>query len=308
MLSIVIPVCNEQDNVARLYHRIVKAVPDHLPFEVIFVDDGSEDSTFQMLGGLCAESGNVRCLRLSRNFGHQAALTAGLEYAKGDVVISMDGDLQHPPEIIPSMVKLWEGGADIVQVLRKDSSREGLIKTVTSQWYYRIARFMGIHLPNNASDYRLMSRIALDALLSCKENVRFVRGLVFWIGYNTAYIEVEMPLRDRGKTKYGFMAMLRFAGASMVGFSTFPLRLFSYFGITCLFLSAGYFLYAVAKYLEGESVRGWTSIIMLELIILSVQLISIGILGEYISAIFSEVKRRPVYLIKETISSRDRIA
>jgi len=300
-ISVVVPVLNEQSNVRPLWQRLAGALTSMgKRFEVIFVDDGSQDQTFTVVKALHAEDQRVRGLSFSRNFGHQIALLAGLREARGDVVVTLDGDLQHPPEVIPQLYARYEEGYEIVNTRRMDEPGASTFKKITSRGFYRlINQLSDVRIEPASADFRLMSRAAVRAFLEMPERDRFTRGLVSWMGFRQAIVEYQAEPRAAGETKYSLQKMMHFALNGITSFSSKPLRISFYMG--CLISLTGllYAVYAVAEFFVGNTFPGWTSILVSLLIIGGVILINLGIVGEYIARIFNEVKGRPLYFIRE---------
>lgn len=299
-LSVVIPVYNERDALPVLEPRL-RAVLDGLPlaWEVLFVDDGSTDGTPAWLLALHQRDPRFGALLLSRNFGHQVALTAGLAHARGRAAVSLDADLQDPPELIPALVARWQEGADVVLATRTARDGEGWFKRATAAAFYRLVNALApIDLPLDTGDFRLLSRAALDALNALPERNRYVRGLVAWIGLPTVSIPYDRAPRAAGHTKYPLRRMFQLAGDAIVSFSTVPLRLATLLGFV---LSVACFVYAAwAAYgtlIHAHPVPGWASMIVAVLLIGGVQLVCLGIIGEYIGRIYDETKQRPQYVV-----------
>jgi dolichol-phosphate mannosyltransferase len=269
--------------------------------EIVLVDDGSTDKTWALIRNYAAQDGRVRGLSLSRNFGHQAALSCGYDVALGDAVVSMDADLQDPPEVVLEMVSKWEIGADVVYAIRRTRAGESLFKRKTASLFYRLIHGMGAsHIREDAGDFRLMSRRALNALNTLREQHRFIRGMVGWVGYKTADVYYDRKARVAGVTKYPFLRMLRFAIDATVSFSSFPLRI-SYFlstGLALIF--CGYLVYSLIMYVffNRELVPGWSSLIISVIAFGAINLVCLGIMGEYVGRIFEQVKTRPLYLLE----------
>jgi len=297
---------NEGEGCAR-FHAELKAAIQASPytFRLIYVDDGSTDSTREKLLRLSGEDPDVRVIELSRNFGHQAALTAGLDAADADVVIMMDGDGQHPPAVVPDMLRLYEAGFDVVQMQRVD--RRGSIssfKRYSSSTFYTILSRLGeIDIGFGVADFRLISREVLQALRQLREYHRFLRGMVPWLGFRRAMLPFEAPQRLSGSTKYNLRKMLRLAADGLFSFSLFPLRLGIFLGCLFLLLGCGEIFY-VARFFftgrSGELVAGWSSLIVMLTISSGVTMVLLGFIGIYVGMIFQEVKARPVYVVKST--------
>jgi len=304
-ISVIVPVYNEAENIETLLKRITSVISTLTDsFEIIIVDDGSKDATFLKIQELSIIYPNCKALSFSRNFGHQVALSAGLEHAYGKIVITMDGDLQHPPELIPQMIKKQSEGFDIVNTIRKETADAGPIKNLTAHLFYKLINALSdVHVVKGAADFRLMSRKAVNAFLQIRERDRFTRGLVSWMGFNQAFIPYEASKRNSGVTKYTFRKMLRFAIDGITSFSSRPLRISLYMGFTTAFLALLYTLYAIYAWYIGDTVQGWTSLLIIVLFIGGIQLISIGIIGEYLARVYNESKGRPLYLLKNSMGN-----
>lgn len=311
-LSIVVPLYNEEDNVALLVERIVTIVRtlDGAPsYEIVLVNDGSTDRTLARIRDELARREQLVLVNLSRNFGHQVAASAGIDIAQGDAVVLMDGDLQDPPELISTFVAKWREGYDVVYAVRRTRKGESKFKLFTAQIFYRIIkRLTKVSIPVDTGDFRLMSRRVVDALKRSPERHRFLRGMVSWVGYNQTGVPYDRDERHSGSTKYPLPKMLRFAIDGITSFSDVPLRFASYLGFIS---SAVAFVYAIivigfkvfSLHPPGYT-PGWASTIVAILFLGGVQLISLGILGEYIGRIYDEVKGRPLYLISDVERSR----
>lgn len=300
--SIVVPVFNEE-SVLDEFSRRALAVMDPLgkPYEIIFVDDGSVDATFRKASEWASKAPQVKAIRLSRNFGHQVAITAGIDAASGAAVIVMDGDLQHPPELIPEMIRKWAEGFHVVNTARMETEGIPLKKKMFSKLFYKVIN-MDSEVPiyPDAADFRLMDRSAVEAFRQLREQDRFVRGLTSWIGFRQASVPFRAPERHSGESKYTLRKMVRFAVNGITSFTTLPLKAVGTFG---LFVAAASFVYAAfalyQKLVLGITVEGWTSLLVGILFLGGVQLISIGVLGAYIARIFRQVKNRPLYFVQE---------
>jgi polyisoprenyl-phosphate glycosyltransferase len=306
LISIVVPVYNEADGIEEFYGR-AKAVAEsmlEMDHELIFVDDGSRDASFRKLNAIAQLDKRVVILKFARNFGHQIAITAGLDVARGDCVVVIDSDLQDPPEVIPRMVDKWRGGYDVVFGVRAQREGESRMKLLTASVFYRLLRKLtNIEIPVDVGDFRLMSRRALDQLKGMRENDRFVRGLVSWIGFNQIGLEYERAARFAGETKYPYRKMLKFALDGITSFSTVPLKLASlmgYMASTLAFL--GLISMFPLKWL-GYTISGWASMMVGMFFLGGVQLVCLGIIGEYIGRIFMEVKKRPLYVVEQEVRS-----
>lgn len=301
-VSIVVPVHNEENNVSSLVHAI-QYIFTKLPytFNIIFVDDGSTDKTLQSIRKLSCELSFVNYVSFSRNFGHQNALKAGLDMAKGDCVISMDGDMQHPPSLIPEMLQKWEEGNDVVYTVRKEGADISAFKKRSSSVFYRLLNWLSeVDLEVGTPDFRLLSRPVLDVLKNLNEYDLFYRGLVKWVGFKQVAIEYEQDERLSGKSKYTFKRMVSFALQGITSFSIHPLYAAAYLGFAISLLSVLYIPYALVSYYYGYTISGWTSVIVTIAFFGGLQLTILGIIGVYLGKLFMQSKRRPLYIIKET--------
>lgn len=305
-IDLVIPVYNEAEAIERTYSDI-RQVVDVLPydFNFIYVDDGSSDGTADTLRRISANDGRVTLLQLSRNFGHQAALTAGMDASQGDVMISLDGDGQHPPEMLPKMIGLIEQGYDIVQAQRIEDDRAMSFKKVTSNFFYwLINKISGTQVLQGAADFRALSRNALDGVRSMHEYHRFLRGMISWMGYNSVILPYHEPARIAGKSKYSLGKMVRLASDAIFSFSLAPLYIGLSAGFVFFVLAGGQLIYVLSLWLTGNTQRvepGWSSLMGVLLIASGIIMILLGFIGVYVGYIFQEVKRRPIYLIKGKI-------
>lgn len=319
LLSIIVPCFNEQEVIRETCERLLVEIA-HVPsldYELVFIDDGSTDDTLQILRSLQAKENRIRVISLSRNFGHQVALTAGLEHAAGDAVVVIDADLQDPPEVIHSMVERWQAGADVVYGVRTEREGETVFKRWTASFFYRfLGRVSDVPIPLDSGDFRLLDRKVVDALLQMPERDRFVRGMVAWLGFRQEPVTYRRAARFAGSTKYPLKKMLHFATDGMLSFSMAPLRLASWIGVIVALLSLMGILYALfMRLLTDVWVPGWTLLFIALLFIGGVQMLLLGMLGEYLGRIYGEVKGRPLYVTKErlgfparsTASSSDKI-
>jgi len=306
-LSVVIPLFNEEKNIRQLYDELIPVLTKLVKsYEIIFVDDGSIDRSFEIIKQFSIENKFIKGISLSRNFGHQIAITAGLHQAKGEAVITMDADLQHPPNLIPELYKLYKEGNDIVNTIRLDTTDAGIFKKFTSNIFYKLLNSLSdIKIEPASADFRLMSRRAVDAFILITEKDRFTRGLVSWMGFKQVSIDYIAPPRFAGKSKYTLRRMFSFGLDGITSFSSKPLRISFYFGISVFIIGIIYAIFAIINYFQGEVVAGWTSNLVSILLIGGIQLVSIGIIGEYIARIFNEVKARPLYFIKDQIDEID---
>lgn len=300
-ISCVVPCLNEADNLGVLIPSLVAVLSSLAPaFEIIVVDDGSTDATPDLLETLSRQHPQVVYVQLSRNFGKEAALSAGLEAARGQVVVTMDADLQHPPALIEPMLQRWRQGIDMVYAVRATREDESILKRLGTKFFYRLMRTSGgLTVPENAGDFRLMDRKVVDALLLLPERNRFMKGLFAWVGFKTEPFAYTPPQRLYGSTSFKPLKLFHFALDGLTAFTTWPLRLLSMAGIMLSLLSFAYGLFIVVKYfIFGDPVQGWASLITVVLFFAGINLISLGVLGEYIGRIFGEVKNRPLYLVR----------
>jgi dolichol-phosphate mannosyltransferase len=304
LLSVVVPVYNESAVLGAFHERATKTLSEleGLVYEILYVDDGSTDDSYGILAGLARTDSRVRVIKFSRNFGHQIAITAGIDHASGDAVVVIDADLQDPPEVIPSMVEKWREGFDVVYGVRSRRKGETAGKLLTASLFYRILGvFAKIRIPPDVGDFRLMSRRTVEQFRQMKEKDRFVRGLVSWLGFRQTGVTYKRDPRFAGETKYPYRKMIRFALDGIVSFSTVPLRLATWMGYGASFLAFLYLASVFVQKVMGYTVQGWATIMVALLFLGGVQLICLGIMGEYIGRIFNEIKPRPMYVIEETL-------
>jgi polyisoprenyl-phosphate glycosyltransferase len=299
LLSVVAPIYNEQELVEEFVARTIAAL-DGYKFELVLVNDGSSDQTPALLDGIADMDPRVRVIHLSRNFGHQAALTAGLEHAIGDVVAMIDADLQDPPELIGAMIAEWSTGSDVVYAVRKQREGETAFKLATASWFYKLFdKLAQVDLEPNSGDFRLLDRQALDALLAMTERSRFLRGMTVWVGFTQTAVPYEREARHAGETKYTLRKMLRFSLDAIASFSHLPLQLATYAGL----LSAGVAFIAIPVVIglriAGSYLPGFSSITIAILLLGGIQLIALGVIGEYVGRVYDEVKHRPLYIVRD---------
>lgn len=302
-LSLIVPVFNEEEAIDIFYNSVKKDIfLSSNDIEIIFIDDGSKDRTFEIIKRLESQDKNVKALSFMRNFGKEAALTAGLAYSTGDAVIPIDVDLQHPIEVIPELVKKWQEGADVV--LAKSTTRytDGFLKRKTTEWFYSFHnKISKPAIEENAGDFRLMSRDVVDSLNKLPERNRFMKGLFAWVGGNVAIVEYTQNARSAGVSKFNGWKLWNLALEGITSFSTIPLRIWTYIGIAVAGVSFLYGAWMIFETLAfGNPVRGYPSILVSILFLGGVQLIGIGVLGEYIGRIYIEVKQRPLYVLRES--------
>ncbi len=303
VISVIVPVFNETAVIDVFYQRlnaVLDAMSERYNREVIFVDDGSSDGSFERLSELADADPTIRVVKFSRNFGHQVAITAGIDTATGDAVVVIDADLQDPPEVIERFVEKWEQGYDVVYGVREKRDGESRLKLLTAAAFYRILKgIIKIDIPVDVGDFRLMSRRVAERFRELRERDRFVRGLVSWVGFKQTGVEYSRDKRYAGETKYPYRKMLKFAFDGITSFSSIPLKLATWLGyLTSLFA----FLYGLSVFIQkavGYTVQGWATIMVGMLFLGGVQLICLGIMGEYIGRIFNEIKHRPMYVIEE---------
>jgi dolichol-phosphate mannosyltransferase len=299
LVSVVAPMLNEEGTARRFYERVGAAL-EGLPWELVVVDDGSSDGTPAILAELAAADGRVKVVTLSRNFGHQPAITAGLDHATGDAVVMIDADLQDPPELIPTMLEHWRAGSDVVYAMRTSREGESRFKLTTARWFYGImGRVSSVPLASNSGDFRLLSRRALDALLTMRESNRYLRGMTSWVGFTQTAVPYERDVRHAGETKYPIRKMVHFALDAIASFSNVPLQLATVAGFVCAALAFLAVPVAIVFRIFGAFVPGVTTTVVAVLLLGGIQLMAIGLIGEYVGRIYDEVKRRPLYIVRQ---------
>lgn len=300
-LSIIVPMHNEAEVLPSFFDRIIPILDEVGNWEMICIDDGSNDDTWPMLEAMNNSNSKVKLISFSRNFGKEAALTAGLDHAKGDAVIPIDADLQDPPEMIPVMVEKWRDGYDVVLATR-ETRDEGWLKRNSALAFYKIiGKTSNIDIPKNTGDYRLMSRKVVDVINKMTERTRFMKGIFAWPGFKTATILFDRPERAAGETKWSYFKLWRFALDGIFSFTSFPLRVWTYIGAMISLIS---FIYGsvliIRTLLYGADLPGYASIMVVILFLGGIQLLSLGIIGEYVGRIYRESKNRPIYVVDET--------
>lgn len=308
-LSVVVPCYNEQEVILACYEALMQALSGKIEdFEIVFVNDGSKDATLEILRGLHEVDWRVKVVDLSRNFGHQIAVSAGLAYADGEAVAIIDADLQDPPELILQMLEVRDSGYDVVYGVRRARKGESRFKLLTAKWFYRILnRLSDTQIPLDCGDFRLLDRRAVDALLRMREQHRLLRGMWSWIGFRQYALEYDRAPRAAGQTKYPFRKMLKLAIDGILSFSIVPLRMVSFMGVATAVLSSIGILYAlVLRLFTKVWVPGWTLLFIGMMFLGGMQMLGIGVAGEYIGRIYTEVKQRPLYLIREVLSHSPR--
>ena len=301
-ISFVVPVYNEAANIPLLYQELTSVLAE-IPytFEFIFVDDGSSDESLTLIKGLAKTNAQVFYIELSRNFGHQYALKAGLDVSNGDCVISMDCDLQHPPEVVRKMITKWEDGFDVVYTRRNQDKKLSWLKRKTSSFFYFLLnRISDLKLENGTADFRLMNRNVLNAFSHLNESELFIRGLIKWAGFRQTAIHYDPRERYSGRSKYDLKKMLSFALRGITSFSVRPLQMIAYLGMTLFLVSMVLVPYALISHMMGKTVSGWTSLMISIIFFGSLQLLMIGIVGLYLSKLVIQSKQRPLYFIRET--------
>lgn len=310
-LSIIIPVYNEEAVLPELHRRLTSVAQSlAVTYELVFVNDGSQDRSIELLHDLARRDPSVRVIDFARNFGHQVAITAGMDHAQGEAVVVIDADLQDPPELIGAMLEKWEEGYDVVYAVRERREGDTAFKRFTAALFYRLLRrITNVEIPLDTGDFRLMSRRAIDAMKLFRERNRFVRGLVSWIGFRQTGVTFVRAERYAGETKYPLSKMVRFALDAIVSFSFLPLQMATYLGFIVSGISFLGILWVVyLRLFTQETITGWASLMVMLLFLGGVQLITIGVIGEYIGRIYDEVKRRPLYLIQARLGFRAPLA
>jgi dolichol-phosphate mannosyltransferase len=311
-LSIVVPCYNEEACLHALYDRLTAAAGKAVgsSYELVLVNDGSSDGSWEVMRSLAAQDPHVVAINLSRNHGHQLALTAGLDLCQGEKILIIDADLQDPPELLPAMLRtMQEAGADVVYGVRKSRRGDTAFKKATAHGFYRLlSRATDVDIPLDTGDFRLMSRRALDALLALPEQARFIRGMVAWIGFKQVPIAYDRDERFAGETKYPLKKMVRFALDALTGFSSAPLKLASLAGLVLSALSLILILYIAYAWIAGRIIPGWTSLMLVVVILGAVQMFVLALMGEYIGRLYNEAKRRPLYIVQEVAGDAARVA
>lgn len=306
-ISIIIPMYYEQEVAEECYKRITKVLKNikNYDYEIICINDGSKDKTLEILESLAKTDKNLKIISFSRNFGHQAAVTAGLKFVTGDAIVIIDADLQDPPELIPQMLELWEQGNEVIYGKRKVRKGESVFKLMSAKMFYKTLNVLSdVEIPKDTGDFRLVDRKVVDTINSLPEHNKFLRGLFSWVGYKQIPFEYERKERLAGKTKYPFKKMLKLASDGIISFSTKPLKLVGCLGIIAIFLSIIVLAYSLISYIFNlnELTPGWTSIMVAITLFSGVQLLSIWIMSEYMARIYEESKQRPQYIIDKKIN------
>lgn len=308
ILSIVLPAYNEEQNIANTARVLSEVLEEnHIEYELVFVSDGSRDGTFSEIGKAARENPRIRGAEFSRNFGKEAAIFAGLGLAEGNAVIVMDCDLQHPPQAIPQMWKLWLEGAEVVEGIKESRGKEKLSYKLSAGLFYQIMSKLIKMDMKASSDFKLLDRKVVDTLLSLPERNTFFRALTFWAGFRTESVFYEVQERQFGESKWSFFSLMKYAITNVTSFSTLPLQMVTVMGMVSILLSLILYVQTIIRYLMGMAVEGFTTVILLILIVGGLLMLSLGVIGHYIARIYEEVKARPKYIIsKVTGNNRDR--
>ena len=309
VVSLVVPCYNEAPGLASFWARASDALDAlGLPAEAVFVDDGSRDETFAILAALAARDKRVRVVGLSRNFGKEVALAAGLDHARGDAVVPIDADLQHPPELVATLVARWREGHDVVIALRRDRSTDSLGRRFASDLFHRLfARVSATPVPRGAGDFRLLARPVVDALRSMPERTRYMKGMYAWVGFRTTTVDYDVEERAEGRSHYGPLKLWRLAMDGLVSFSAIPLRVSSFLGALFALVAIAYGAWlTVRTIVHGVDVPGYASLMVVVLFLGGVQLLSLGVIGEYLGRVYDEVKARPLYVVRARLGFPDR--
>lgn len=306
LLSIVLPAYNEEQNIPNTVKVLTGMLTENaIDYELVFVSDGSRDATFARIQKAAAENPKVRGAEFSRNFGKEAAIFAGLSLAAGDAVVVMDCDLQHPPEVVLEMWKLWRGGAEVVEGIKESRGRESLAHKLSAGLFYKVmSRLIKMDM-NASSDFKLLDRKVVDVLLGLPERNTFFRALSFWAGFRREYVSYQVQERQFGESKWSTLSLMKYAVTNATSFSTLPLQLVTVMGMISILFSVVLFIQTFVKYLSGTAVEGFTTVILLILVIGGFLMLSLGIIGHYIARIYEEVKGRPKYIIRRTTDVRE---
>lgn len=306
LLSIVLPAYNEEQNIPNTVKVLTGMLTENaIDYELVFVSDGSRDATFARIQKAAAQNPKVRGAEFSRNFGKEAAIFAGLSLAAGDAVVVMDCDLQHPPEVVLEMWKLWRGGAEVVEGIKESRGRESLAHKLSAGLFYKVmSRLIKMDM-NASSDFKLLDRKVVDVLLGLPERNTFFRALSFWAGFRREYVSYQVQERQFGESKWSTLSLMKYAVTNATSFSTLPLQLVTVMGMASILFSVVLFIQTFVKYLSGTAVEGFTTVILLILVIGGFLMLSLGIIGHYIARIYEEVKGRPKYIIRRTTDVRE---
>lgn len=301
-ISVVVPCFNESEGIREFYKVILTVLKEKYDYEIILVDDGSKDHTLKIIRELAQEDKHIKYISFSRNFGHQNAVKAGLDYASGDAVISLDADLQHPPQLIPQLVDKWQEGFEVVYTIREEHESISLMKKMTSRFFYKISNSLSdTKVEPGAADFRLLDRKVVDAIKQMPENYLFLRGLIAWVGFRQYAIKYQANERFAGESKYTFKKMVKFASTGITSFSTKPLKISIYLGSIFALFAFAFAVYALIIYsFTDKAIHGWASIVIGIMFFSGINLLMLGIIGEYLGKMFIENKRRPNYIVGET--------
>lgn len=307
MLSVIVPAFNEQENIEHTASVLTELLKENgIDYELMFVDDGSSDLTWSLIEQLCEKNTSIRGLHFSRNFGKEGAIFAGLKRCTGDCAVVIDCDLQHPPELIPKMYKLWEDGVDVVEAVKASRGKEGIIYRLFARTFYRIMKKSSDVDLDRASDFKLMDRKVINALNELPERITFFRALSSWVGFRTEKIEFEVAPRAAGTSKWSFRKLTKFALNNITSFTDFPMQLITVLGVLFLIFALSIGIYSIIKFFYGQSLEGFTTVYILILLSASVIMIGLGIIGYYMSKIYEEIKFRPRYIISKDTKDNER--
>ncbi|PFK42203.1 glycosyltransferase [Bacillus cereus] len=305
LISVVVPMYFEEEVAQECYNRLKSVmIQNNINYEFVFVNDGSTDRTMEILKEIAANDYRAKVVNFARNFGHQTAVTAGIDCASGDAIVIIDADLQDPPEVIPELIAKWEEGYEVVYAKRKQRKGETWFKLLTAKYFYRFLNYMSdIDIPKDTGDFRIIDRKVADVFKQMTERNRFIRGMMSWVGFSQTYVEYERDERFAGETKYPLKKMIKFASDGIIAFSTKPLRIVMTLGLMSVFISILVLLYTVIIKVIGQDIQtGWASIMVAITFFSGIQLLGLGIVGQYIARIYDESKNRPIYIVKETLN------